>query len=103
MDLVLENKEGLCRIRGADYFLIKVPFRYSSKACSSSSSVFITIGPYQATGSSMGLPDMSRNRSGFSEASIRGRNRGTKGGSHEGLQGVTQNKHQRMPERIHRW
>jgi len=38
-------------------FLIKVPFSYSSKAILNSSWVFITIGPYQATGSPMGLPD----------------------------------------------
>ncbi len=44
--------------------LMNVPFRYSSNAIRSSSSVFITIGPYQATGSLMGLPDMSRKRTG---------------------------------------
>ena len=43
---------------------MNVPFRYSSNAICSSSSVFITIGPYQATGSPMGLPDMSRKRTG---------------------------------------
>src|SRR5262249_32734268 len=39
-----------------------VPWRSSLNACSSSDSVFITIGPYHATGSSIGLPDTSRNR-----------------------------------------
>ena len=36
--------------------LINVPCRYSSKAICSSSSVFITMGPCQATGSPMGRP-----------------------------------------------
>ena len=40
---------------------MNVPFLYSSNACFSSPSVFITIGPYQATGSPMGLPEINRN------------------------------------------
>src|SRR5271166_2744836 len=36
--------------------LMKVPSRSSATAASSSACVFITIGPYQATGSSIGLP-----------------------------------------------
>ena len=48
--------------------LMKVPLRYSSKAILNSSCVFITMGPYQATGSPMGLPETSRNRSGSSLA-----------------------------------
>ena len=39
-----------------------VPFCSSRKACWSCSCVFITIGPYQATGSSSGFPETSRNR-----------------------------------------
>ena len=39
-----------------------VPRSRSSKACRSSSCVFITIGPYQATGSSSGFPETRRNR-----------------------------------------
>ena len=39
--------------------LIKVPWRYSSKALWSSSSVFMTIGPRQATGSPIGIPETS--------------------------------------------
>jgi hypothetical protein len=41
---------------------MNVPERYSSKAILSSSCVFITMGPYHATGSPMGFPDMSRKR-----------------------------------------
>src|SRR5262249_31955984 len=53
-----------------DYpFLMNVPSRSSLKACCSSSSVFITIGPYHATGSSIGLPDTRRNRIPSSPAS----------------------------------
>src|SRR5438128_6727969 len=44
------------------YLLMKVPFRRSLNACCSSCCVFITIGPYHATGSSIGLPETSRNR-----------------------------------------
>ena len=39
-----------------------VPRSSSSNASCSSSCVFITIGPYQATGSSSGFPETSRNR-----------------------------------------
>jgi hypothetical protein len=35
----------------------KVPLLYSSKAIRNSSRVFMTIGPYHATGSPMGLPE----------------------------------------------
>ncbi len=44
--------------------LMKVPFRYSSNAVRISSEVFITMGPYQATGSPIGLPDTRRKRTG---------------------------------------
>ena len=43
---------------------MNVPFWYSSNATRSSSCVFITIGPYQATGSPSGRPERSRNRTG---------------------------------------
>src|SRR4030042_5883915 len=46
---------GACSGHFPLYF-IKIPFSYSSKARRSSSWVFITIGPYQATGSPIGLP-----------------------------------------------
>jgi hypothetical protein len=49
---------------------MKVPCWYSSKATRNSSWVFITIGPYQATGSPMGFPDTSRKRTGESSAVI---------------------------------
>src|SRR5213592_4784145 len=42
--------------------LMNVPSRSSAYACWSCSCVFMTIGPYHATGSSIGLPDTSRNR-----------------------------------------
>ncbi len=42
--------------------LMKVPFWYSRNASFNSSWVFMTIGPYQATGSPMGLPEISRKR-----------------------------------------
>ena len=42
--------------------LMKVPSRSSRAACRSSACVFITIGPYQATGSRSGFPETSRNR-----------------------------------------
>ncbi len=42
--------------------LINVPFWYSSKAILSSSCVFMTIGPYQATGSPIGFPETRRKR-----------------------------------------
>ena len=41
---------------------MNVPLRSSATACCSSAFVFMTIGPYQATGSSIGLPDTSRKR-----------------------------------------
>src|SRR4026208_236616 len=40
--------------------LMNVPLRSSVSACCSSVFVFITIGPYHATGSSIGLPRTSR-------------------------------------------
>ena len=40
---------------------MKVPSRYSWKATLSSSWVFMTIGPYHATGSLMGIPETRRN------------------------------------------
>jgi len=43
---------------------MNVPSWYSRKAAASSSRVFMTIGPDQATGSPRGLPDASRNRNG---------------------------------------
>ena len=42
--------------------LMKSPVCSSAIAWRSCSCVFITIGPYHATGSSIGLPDTSRNR-----------------------------------------
>src|SRR3979411_1089565 len=39
---------------------MRVPLRSSATACCSSACVFITIGPYQATGSSIGLPPTTR-------------------------------------------
>jgi hypothetical protein len=42
--------------------LMNVPLRSSVTACCSSACVFMTIGPYQATGSSIGLPETSRKR-----------------------------------------
>ena len=41
---------------------MNVPLRSSRIACCSSALVFITIGPYHATGSSIGRPDTSRKR-----------------------------------------
>ena len=48
----------------SDYLLVfrKVPSLSSSKACLSCSCVFITMGPYHATGSLSGSPDTSRKR-----------------------------------------
>ena len=48
--------------RALSVCLMKVPLRSSVTACCSSACVFITIGPYQATGSSIGLPETSRKR-----------------------------------------
>ena len=50
------------------YFFKNVPLSKSSKAVRSSCWVFITIGPYQATGSCSGLPDTRRKRIPFSPA-----------------------------------
>src|SRR5690349_25088133 len=49
--------------------LMNVPSRSSLTACRSSAWVFITIGPYQATGSSIGLPETKRKRIPSSPAS----------------------------------
>ena len=48
--------------------LMNVPSRSSEMASWSSASVFMTIGPYHATGSSIGRPDTSRNRTPSSPA-----------------------------------
>jgi hypothetical protein len=45
---------------------MKVPLLYSLKATFSSACVFITMGPRQATGSPIGFPEISRNRTGSS-------------------------------------
>src|SRR5207244_9856744 len=42
--------------------LMNLPVSSSEIAWRNSACVFMTIGPYQATGSSIGLPDTSRNR-----------------------------------------
>ena len=47
------------------YFFKNVPFSNSSNACLSCSCVFITMGPYHATGSSSGLPETSKTDSVF--------------------------------------
>jgi hypothetical protein len=44
------------------FFFRKVPSWSSVNACWSCSCVFITIGPYHATGSSSGFPETSRKR-----------------------------------------
>src|SRR5208337_2347852 len=44
------------------FFRMNVPFLYSANARCSSSSVFITIGPPQATGSRRGFPEKYKNR-----------------------------------------
>ena len=49
-------------LRQFDLVPDKRPVFYSSKAIRDSSFVFITIGPYQAIGSPMGFPEISRNR-----------------------------------------
>ena len=46
--------------------LINVSFWYSSKAIFSSCWVFMTMGPYQATGSLIGFPEINKNRKGVS-------------------------------------
>lgn len=50
-----------CSSLGRPY-LINLPARNSATAWRNSSCVFMTIGPYQATGSSIGLPETSRKR-----------------------------------------
>ena len=47
---------------------MNVPLRSSETACCNSACVFMTIGPYQATGSWIGLPDTSRKRMPLSPA-----------------------------------
>ena len=49
--------------------LMKVPSRSSRATCCSSTWVFITVGPYQATGSRSGFSETSRNRIPSSPAS----------------------------------
>src|SRR4030042_3630819 len=49
------------------FFLINVPSAYSLNATRSSSAVFITIGPRQATGSWIGFPEKKRNLNPFAE------------------------------------
>src|ERR1051326_7745421 len=44
------------------FCLRNLPVSSSSKACRSCSCVFITMGPYHATGSCSGFPETSRNR-----------------------------------------
>jgi len=44
------------------FFFRKVPSWSSVNACCSCACVFITIGPYHATGSSSGFPETSRKR-----------------------------------------
>src|ERR1700746_308494 len=45
-----------------NYFFRNVPCSSSRNACCSSCCVFITMGPYHATGCSSGLPETSRKR-----------------------------------------
>ena len=52
---------------GSGYFT-KVPLRRSERACSISSRVFMTKGPYRAIGSFSGFPDSRRNRAGARSA-----------------------------------
>ena len=60
--------EGRPRLRAAPIqeefhrCLINAPVCSSAIACRSCSCVFITMGPYQATGSSIGLPETNRKR-----------------------------------------
>ena len=61
------SKKSTGKIIEIDHFTgfrTNVPLLYSSNATRSSSFVFITIGPYHATGSRIGFPDTSRNRTG---------------------------------------
>src|SRR6185436_12937283 len=51
------------------YFLMNLPCRSSENASCNCSWVFITMGPYQATGSSIGLPETRRKRIPSSPAS----------------------------------
>jgi hypothetical protein len=53
---------GLEADAGHPFFLMKVPSRSSWAATRSSSRVFMTIGPCQATGSPMGRPETRMNR-----------------------------------------
>ena len=47
---------------GVTNYLMNVPLRSSENACCNSACVFITIGPCQATGSAIGLPETRRKR-----------------------------------------
>ncbi len=56
---------GICaKMKGAGQWAgrMKVPLRRSFIACCNSAWVFMTIGPCQATGSSIGAPEISRKR-----------------------------------------
>src|ERR1051326_4871263 len=52
----------LLDVAAGSHYVMNVPLRRSLNACWSSASVFITIGPYHATGSSIGRPETRRNR-----------------------------------------
>ena len=56
------NCRAHCFERDSVQPLMNVPLRNSLAACCSSACVFITIGPYHATGSSIGRPETSRKR-----------------------------------------
>ncbi len=49
-------------LNGIQRCLMKSPFCSSDIAWRSCSCVFITMGPYHATGSSIGLPETNKNR-----------------------------------------
>lgn len=59
---VLRKDQAAGAIRHHHRLFKKVPCSNSSNACRSCSCVFITIGPYQATGSCSGSPEHSKNR-----------------------------------------
>src|SRR5207248_5276945 len=57
-----KERDSSLQVREQLHFFRNFPCSSSSKACRSCSCVFITIGPYHATGSSSGFPDTSRKR-----------------------------------------
>jgi hypothetical protein len=59
---VAPRRQGQYLLRMHQRCVMKVPFSISAMACRSCSCVFITIGPYHATGSSIGLPETNRKR-----------------------------------------